>query len=100
MKLAMPKIKTWMWYVFVGLASVVSYHYIINLLSEQFSVYQIHMGNEASYVVIFAIAGWLVQKFAVKRWGKFDIRGFILLTIVLAALTAILVYVFGYVFFE
>jgi hypothetical protein len=93
------KIQLWMWYTFAGMATVVSYPYIVKLLSQQFSVYQIHMGNEASYVVIFAITGWLVQKFAVKKWGKFDIKGFVLLTVMLAVLTLVLTYVFGYKFF-
>jgi hypothetical protein len=95
----MRRIKDWMWYAFAGVATIVSYPYIVKLLSQQFSVYQIHMGNEASYVVIFAITGWLVQKFAVKKWGKFDIKGFALLTVILAILTLVLTYVFGYKFF-
>ncbi len=98
MKIARPSL--WMWYVAVGIGAVAAYRHIVDLLSQQFSVYQIHMGNEASYVAVFLIAGWLVNKFAVRKWGKFDIRGFILLTVVLFALTAILMYGFGYKFFE
>ena len=98
--MTMPKIKLWMWYLFAGLGVVATYKHITDLLSQQFSVYQIHMGNEASYVVIFMIVGWLVNNFAVKQWGKFGIKGFILLTVVLVALTAIFTYVFGYRFFE
>ena len=98
--MTMPKIKLWAWYLIAGLGVVATYHHIVDLLSEQFSVYEIHMGNEASYVVIFMIVGWLVNKLAVKLWGGFGIKGFILLTVVLAALTAVFTYVFGYRFFE
>jgi hypothetical protein len=100
MKLSIPKISITAWYIIAGVLTVVSYPYIMRLLSEQFSVYQIHMGNEASYVAIFAITGWLVQKFSVKKWGKFDYRGFIALTVVLVILTLILWKFFGYKFFN
>lgn len=94
----MPKL--WVWYVAAGLGVVATYHHVADMLHQQFSVYQIHMGNEASYVVIFALTGWLVNQFSVKRWGKFGIKGFILLTVVLIALTMILMYVFNYRFFK
>ena len=91
--------KLWAWYLIAGLGAVATYHHITDLLSQQFSVYQIHMGNEASYVVIFMIAGWLVNKFAVRRWGRFGVKGLILLTVVLLVLTVVFTYVFNYRFF-
>jgi hypothetical protein len=90
----------WFWYVVIGLATVAAYPHIVNLLEQQFSVYKIHMGNPASYIVVFALFGWWFDRFYKQKTHRktMGVLGNILLVVGLVILTLILKFGFGYQF--
>ncbi len=92
------KFKAWYWYIVAGIAAAVSYPYIVHILSEQFTTYELHRGNPATYIVVFALYGWWAEGFSKKKWGKMGLQGYVLLLGGLIALTLILRYAFGYNF--
>ena len=93
------RFKTWFWYIIAGVVAAVSYPYVVDILSQQFTVYQIHRGYPGSYIVVFALWGWYSHGLSIKLWGKFGVKGEALLIGGLIALTLILHYAFGYQFF-
>lgn len=92
------KIKTWYWFAVAGVAAAVSYPHVVKILSEQFTTYQLHRGNPATYLAVFALYGWWAYGFSIKKWGKLGLKGETLLIGGLVALTLLLHYFFGYNF--
>ena|SRR5665647_243592 len=94
------KSKPWFWYVVVAVITIISYPYIVDLLTKQFSVYTLHFGDPASYVFILAIYGLWFETLYRRKWGhgKMGIRGNALLGFGAVSIILILVYVFGYQF--
>jgi hypothetical protein len=92
--------KPWFWYAIVGVLAAASYPFIVDLLSQQFSVYQLYVGNPATYIFVFVVYGLWFNNFYTKRWGhgKIDLRGNIMLLIGAVTILFLLVYVFGYKF--
>jgi cobalamin biosynthesis protein CobD/CbiB len=90
----------WFWYIVAGLIATISYRSIVELLASQYIIFQVHVGDPATYIFIFVIYGGWFSAFYTKRWGhgKMGLRGNILLFAGAFIILLILVYVFGYNF--
>ena len=90
----------WFWYALAGLAAIIFYPFIVSLLSQQFSVYHIYVGNPATYIGVYVVYGLWFGNYYMKRWGhgKMGLRGNILLFAGAIVILLVLVYVFDYKF--
>jgi hypothetical protein len=91
-------LKTKIAYAVIALATIAAYPHIVNLLNLQFSVYQIHMGNPASYILVFVVFAWWFDSYYKAKWGKGKMgwRGYAWMVAGFVVITLLLKYVFGY----
>ncbi len=81
--------------VLLIIAMLVAYPVMVSFMREQFAVYKIHEGAPATMLVVFLVAGYVVERYAKQKWGGMKGRGNVLLVTVWLALTLVIRYVFG-----
>jgi hypothetical protein len=68
------------------------------MMRQQFAVYQLHPAPPATMLLMFAAAGYGVDRYAVKKWGRMGARGWAIMLLVDILLTMLLKYGFGFQF--